>query len=282
MTNPVIHALGTKRWYNQNGQYHRLDGPAIEWCSGDREWYVNGEKHRLDGPAVEWSNGSYYWYKNGKRHCLSGPAVRVGGGTIKWYINNTRLTEKKWSDHPDRINYLIQQNLNLILNDPMIKDNEDDFYFISYGSNMLLNRIKKRTPSITVIDVIKLPGYKLVFNKKSKDGSTKANLVESTDDHVYCVLHKIKVYDKPKLDKAESLGKGYNIKLIKDNTYAYVCEDNSYKAEGNPYTWYLNFLIEGAKENDFPEEYINYLKSFDSVYDMNEKRRLMNYDVIHN
>ena len=29
-------------WY-QNGQLHRLDGPAIECSNGDKEWYLNDE-----------------------------------------------------------------------------------------------------------------------------------------------------------------------------------------------------------------------------------------------
>ena len=35
--------------------------------NGDRFWYQNGKYHRLDGPAVEFVNGYRYWYINGKR-----------------------------------------------------------------------------------------------------------------------------------------------------------------------------------------------------------------------
>ena len=31
-------------WYNQKGQCHREDGPAIEWANGTKEWYINGRK----------------------------------------------------------------------------------------------------------------------------------------------------------------------------------------------------------------------------------------------
>ena len=33
---------GTKRWYSK-GKLHREDGPAVEWASGDKAWYLNGE-----------------------------------------------------------------------------------------------------------------------------------------------------------------------------------------------------------------------------------------------
>jgi len=50
-----------------NGFRHRLDGPAIEWAGGSKEWYVNGFRHRLDGPAIEWANGGKEWWVNGVR-----------------------------------------------------------------------------------------------------------------------------------------------------------------------------------------------------------------------
>ena len=44
--------------------FHRLDGPAIEWTNGDKEWWQNGKCHRGDGPAVESANGyKEYWYQ---------------------------------------------------------------------------------------------------------------------------------------------------------------------------------------------------------------------------
>jgi hypothetical protein len=45
---------------------HRLDGPAIEYTDGHKEWYVDDKKHRLDGPASEWSNGAKFWYVDGE------------------------------------------------------------------------------------------------------------------------------------------------------------------------------------------------------------------------
>ena len=46
--------------------YHCLDGPAIEWSSGSKFWYVDDKLHRLDGPAIEWADGDKEWYVNGE------------------------------------------------------------------------------------------------------------------------------------------------------------------------------------------------------------------------
>ena len=39
------------------GQYHRTDGPAIEYANGYKWWYIKGQLHRTDGPAIEWADG---------------------------------------------------------------------------------------------------------------------------------------------------------------------------------------------------------------------------------
>jgi hypothetical protein len=51
---------------NGKRQLHREDGPAAEWATGRKAWYVNGKLHRLDGPAVIWASGSTQWYINGE------------------------------------------------------------------------------------------------------------------------------------------------------------------------------------------------------------------------
>jgi hypothetical protein len=37
----------------------------VESKNGDKAWYLNGEYHRVDGPALECANGTGYWWLNG-------------------------------------------------------------------------------------------------------------------------------------------------------------------------------------------------------------------------
>ena len=39
----TIDKWGTKRWWNLKGQFHRTDGPAVDWINGGKEWYINGK-----------------------------------------------------------------------------------------------------------------------------------------------------------------------------------------------------------------------------------------------
>ena len=59
-----IDDYGTVRYYNEQGQLHREDGPARVYADGTKSWYINGKRHREDGPAVEWSDGDKEWYLN--------------------------------------------------------------------------------------------------------------------------------------------------------------------------------------------------------------------------
>ena len=54
-----------KYWYDNEGKFHREDGPAIEYTMGYKWWYKHGLCHREDGPAYEYSNGDKSYYLEG-------------------------------------------------------------------------------------------------------------------------------------------------------------------------------------------------------------------------
>jgi hypothetical protein len=74
-------SYGTE-YYNEAGQKHRLDGPALEWSDGDQEWFRHDRRHRLDGPATIWN--------------LTPPIK-------EWWINGFRVNEQiqEWANERD-------------------------------------------------------------------------------------------------------------------------------------------------------------------------------------
>ena len=57
---------GYKIWENENGKYHREDGPAVD-AGSFKMWYINGKLHRENGPAIEdYSTGYKSWYYYGQ------------------------------------------------------------------------------------------------------------------------------------------------------------------------------------------------------------------------
>jgi len=83
-----VSKVGSVYYYNSLGEYHRIDGPAIERANGGKEWWINGIKHREDGPARISDDGCKYWYKNNLLHREDGPAVERLDGYKEWWVND--------------------------------------------------------------------------------------------------------------------------------------------------------------------------------------------------
>ena len=84
-------------WRNEKGEYHREDGPAIEYSNDAKSWYLNGKRHRADGPAIERANGDKEWFLNGQRHRADGPAVELANGDKFWFLNGEELSEVEFN-----------------------------------------------------------------------------------------------------------------------------------------------------------------------------------------
>jgi len=82
---PTIEPDGEKIWYNSEGKFHRLDGPARIFPNGRKEYWVDGKMHRDDGPAIIYADGSEFYCKNGKLHREDGPAVMDEDGYRAYY-----------------------------------------------------------------------------------------------------------------------------------------------------------------------------------------------------
>ena len=55
--------------YNNPDKLHRLDGlPAIEYVNGYKSYWENGNRHRIDGPAIEWADGDCSYYIEGIKY----------------------------------------------------------------------------------------------------------------------------------------------------------------------------------------------------------------------
>ena len=73
----------------QNGEYHRLEGPALKQPDGTEIYQQYGKRHRLDGPAYIGGlthNEKHHkeWWVEGKLHRLDGPATEIYGKSVWW------------------------------------------------------------------------------------------------------------------------------------------------------------------------------------------------------
>jgi cation transport regulator ChaC len=136
------------------------------------------------------------------------------------------------------------------------------FKYFAYGSNMFLAKLRKSAQSAKYFTNGKVSGYKFFINKYShNDKSGKANIVftNNIDDKVFGVIFDIDQSEKEKLDIDEG---GYAPVSLEIETsdretltaFLYIAKKNV--EELNPYDWYKEFIIRGAKLYRLPEKYV--------------------------
>jgi gamma-glutamylcyclotransferase len=156
-------------------------------------------------------------------------------------------------------------------------------YYFAYGSNMCAGRLRARVPSARSVFITQILRHTLKFHKRSqKDLSAKAD-AEYTgreNDVVWGVVFEINAAQKQRLDDAEGLARGYEEKSIslKDcsgRTYEasmYFASSTYKDANLRPYSWYMRFVVEGAKQHGLPPEYLKFLGRVESTEDQDRAR----------
>lgn len=133
-------------------------------------------------------------------------------------------------------------------------------YYFAYGSNMDPERLLERQIKYHMGFRAVLNGYKFLYNKRSTDGSAKANVEVSSGEYVYGVCYEIDDDDFELLRKYE---RGYcrrNIevsdidgKSTKAVTYISDSIDNSLLATSE----YKRIVLKGARHWRLKETYIS-------------------------
>jgi len=107
----------------------------------------------------------------------------------------------------------------------------------------------------------------MLCNKKSVDGSGKANLVDSPGDIVWGVLYEFDSKHLSDLDRIEGGYKRINISVTLPNgtqIEAQTYQSDKLTGDPVPFDWYKNLIVQGAREHNLPQEYIDYLKGIPS------------------
>jgi hypothetical protein len=137
-------------------------------------------------------------------------------------------------------------------------------------------------PSAHLVGVIELNQHRLAFQKRGSDESGKCNLVRTGEesDSVYGAIYQMDSVHKQALDCFESNGNGYHESQLtlelhgkEYSTFTYFAQA-SHIADGlNPYHWYKNLVVLGAKHLQFPDVYVRSFELIESVEDLDETRR---------
>jgi hypothetical protein len=140
--------------------------------------------------------------------------------------------------------------------------------YFAYGSNLCLKRFKdpKRVPSASFKCVALLESYRVVFQKRSTDGSGKATIIRDPNSNVMGALFTYDEKDHERLRKAEA---GYSEQPVTISTpdgkievVTFICDADKLDSTLRPYDWYLDLIRCGARNLGLPEDY---LSQFDLV-----------------
>jgi gamma-glutamylcyclotransferase len=154
-------------------------------------------------------------------------------------------------------------------------------YYLAYGSNLHPYRLSQRVPSAQLVDVVSLPGLRLGFQKRSKDGSAKCLYVATacTDDRLHAAVYRIADVEKPILDAIEGLGQGYDEAWhrvrVGDSmldAFAYTAAASHIEPGLKPYDWYREMVVLGAKFHALPKPYIESIRGVDTSIDPDSNR----------
>ena len=141
--------------------------------------------------------------------------------------------------------------------------------YFAYGSNMLRARLLDR--GVVLLDEgqpVQIANHKLVFNKKSDDGSSKANLMPAADVTTWGILFSVDPNSLSGLDAAEGAPMHYRRDAATVRTQQGDREAITYFAQSDkllsisdrPWDWYLALIVAGARAcPGIPDEWICYL-----------------------
>ena len=159
--------------------------------------------------------------------------------------------------------------------------------YFAYGSNMSLRRLQARVPDACLITSATLARHSLRFHKAGSDSSAKCDAfcTGDTKDNLWGAVFTMPEEQRPVLDAAEGLGFGYDAKQVNVVTVSGVLHNAlTYYATNlndslQPYDWYLNHVLVGAREANLPAPYIELIEAINSIKDPDDTRSQIEFAI---
>ncbi len=135
----------------------------------------------------------------------------------------------------------------------------NNLIYFAYGSNLKKEQMNER--DVVIYKTYKgfIKNYKLEFNKKSIDGSSKANITKSDGEIVWGICYELDAAGFENLRKHE---KGYEELeiIVHDENQEIPFTAKTFFSnkicDQLPTINYLDKIIEGAKQHELPKDYI--------------------------
>lgn len=170
--------------------------------------------------------------------------------------------------------------------------------YFAYGSNLTHSRLVARIGMCQVRATATLSGYRLAFHKRGADGSAKCDAHHTGDslDRVRGVVYEITAEQKAVLDRYEGVGFGYamhTVEAVVDatsragdmnggaiRTLIYLAQSEYVDPRAVPFSWYRDFVAEGARRHGLPAEYVGTIEAVTAVQDPDRRRHRENARIL--
>ncbi|MBA1148604.1 gamma-glutamylcyclotransferase [Ectothiorhodospiraceae bacterium WFHF3C12] len=163
-------------------------------------------------------------------------------------------------------------------------------YYFAYGSNLHPERLGRRTPSQRLLGPAELPAHDLRFHKRSGvDDSAKADAYFTGDPahRVLGAVYALTPDDFPALDRVESLGAGYDLKVetltvagAALEVFLYVAQEAYIDPVSEPFDWYRDLVLHGALYHGFPEPYVRRIRAIAGTADPDADRAARHDEIL--
>ncbi|MEX2159025.1 MAG: gamma-glutamylcyclotransferase family protein [Dehalococcoidia bacterium] len=138
--------------------------------------------------------------------------------------------------------------------------------YFAYGSNMHLRMFRRRCPGAKPLGPALLRGYRIAFTRydRTRKGGV-ADIVPEPDAEVWGALYEIDNACFVTLDKYENAPRAYRRELVRviddaaaeHESHTYIANQTGHFA---PSRQYLGIIVQGARDHDLPEEYVQALQ----------------------
>ena len=128
---------------------------------------------------------------------------------------------------------------------------------------MKTSRIEERVGRVQVRGGAHLQGHRIVFNKRSSDGTGKANIAARKGSDVWGVIFGL---THQQFDTLASFERGYRVHDVPVHAGSHSPQAKVFIADETggqlgPSREYLGYLIDGAREHGLPDNYVKLLEA---------------------
>lgn len=130
--------------------------------------------------------------------------------------------------------------------------------YFAYGSNLSTARLNRRVQGATPIGSGALAEHRLVFNKRGKDGSAKANIEVAPGEQVWGVVYELPAGGLSTLDEYEGGYRRIAVTVAMSDGGSCACQtylSDQVREELSVRDSYAELVVSGAAEHALPEAY---------------------------